>query len=415
MRRFAIAALSITLGAAFVWHFWSPAHTESAQDATKNVAIAGASAPAPSPFEAFWSSVRGQGNPLSPLTPEAQRSREQRLQALRERYERAEQTYNTYRDATRYPHDSRPMADHADQTRPFDPVSEEKTMRNERGEPVKAVKIRSAQSHVFLSGTDVAKFSIQAVDDKGSVLPLSITRAAAQNLPDSKQLVPIRSVSLDFSDNGPQASNGADDVAGDGQFSARLSPSEQGFSGNVGTIRVLVFYRANGNEGVAHFDVVYTESVPASWVDGGVREVAENGSLSFYVKAQIRVAGRYVVSTRVDDANGNPFAYLSFNEELASGAREIKLTLFGALIRDKRPVFPLQLRDMDGFLLIPDQFPDRQMMPRRLGVIFKGGSHRWESFSDAEWRSEERDRHLTEYAKDLDEAKKALSDSGESR
>ncbi len=242
-------------------------------------------------------------------------------------------------------------------------------------------------------------------------MPLSISRAAAQNVPDNRQLVAVRSAPVDFSDLGPQASNGIDDAAADGQFSARFSPSAQGFTGQVGTIRILVFFRANGQDGVAHFDLIYTEDIPATWVEGGVREVVENGSLSYYVKANVKTAGRYVVSTRVDDANGNPFALISFNEELAAGPREFKLVLFGALIRDKRPAFPLRLRDMEGFLLIPDKFPDRLMLARRPGTIFTGQPHRLESFSDAEWSSEERDRHLAEYGKDLDAARRALLDA----
>jgi hypothetical protein len=146
-----------------------------------------------------------------------------------------------------------------------------------------------------------------------------------------------------------------------------------------GTIRVLVFVRADGKEGVAHFDVIYTDETPATWA--GVREAQEAGSLNFYLKANIRVAGRYVVSARVDDARGQPFALLSFNEELPAGAQEFKLHLFGALIRDKRPQFPLRLRDVDGFLLIPDKFPDRLMMARRPGVVYTSGSYSADSFS----------------------------------
>ena len=43
----------------------------------------------------------------------------------------------------------------------------------------------------------------------------------------------------------------------------------------------------------------------------------QDGSLDFYLKADVREPGRYVVTGRVDDANGRPFALLSFNEEVA--------------------------------------------------------------------------------------------------
>ena len=256
---------------------------------------------------------------------------------------------------------------------------------------------------MFLDRQDSVKFTVQALDASGKVLPLVITRAAAQSMPDGKQLTQVRSAALEFSDAGPGSVGAADDVADDGNFSARLAPSAQGFAGFVGTIRVLVFVRADGKDGVAHFDVITTEDSPAAW--GSIREAQEAGSLNFYLKDSVRVAGRYVVSGRIDDARGQPFAILSFNEEVAAGMQEFKLHLFGALIRDKRPVFPLKLRDVDGFLLIADKFPDRQVMPRGAGIVHTSGSYTAESFSPNEWSSEERDRYLAEYGRDVDAAR----------
>lgn len=84
---------------------------------------------------------------------------------------------------------------------------------------------------------------------------------------------------------------------------------------------------------------------------------------------------RCVVSGRVDDANGVPFALVQFNDEVATGSREFKLQVFGALVLDKRPAFPLRLRDVDGFLLIPDKFPDRATMARQPGVVHTSANY----------------------------------------
>ena len=197
----------------------------------------------------------------------------------------------------------------------------------------------------------------------------------------------------------PQASSlEAVDVAlaGDGVHSALLSPAQQGFGQYDGTIRILAQVAVQGRQGVAHFDVVYAPAVPATWL--GVREAVEGGSLHFYLKAQVRTAGRYVVSGRVDDAQGKPFALVQFNQELGSGEQEMRLQVFGALIRDKAPAFPLRLRDVEGFLLIPDRFPDRALMPRWAGLVLQSGSYPLARFSSDEWSSEERDRYLAEYA-----------------
>ena len=92
----------------------------------------------------------------------------------------------------------------------------------------------------------------------------------------------------------------------------RLTPATQGFANYNGTIRVLAEIAADGQQGVAQFDVVYTPASAATW--SGVREAVENGSLNFYLKSNVRRAGRYVVSARVDDANGRPFALVQFND-----------------------------------------------------------------------------------------------------
>ncbi len=388
------------------WLLWADSADDAAIAAQLPNAATAASAAVPSPFGKLG--VVGTsltGSSTAPLSPEGLRTREEKLAMWRSRYERAEQVYNTYRDATRYPHESRPIADHPDRIKPFDPVVEEKTMRDPQGNPVKGITLKTGQDRVFLSGPDSVKFTVQALDKEGRVLPLIITRASGQTLPDNKQLTTPRSANLDFSDSGPSA--GVDDIAGDGNYSARLTPQTQGFAGASGTIRVLVFVKADGKDGVAHFDVIYTEDLPATWL-AGAREAQEQGSLNFYLKAQVRVPGRYVVSARVDDARGQPFALLTFNDEVAAGAQEFKLHLFGALIRDKRPAFPLKLRDVEAFLLIPDKFPDRLMMPRRAGLVYTSGSYNPESFSPSEWSSEERERYLAEYARDLEQARLEL-------
>jgi hypothetical protein len=334
-----------------------------------------------------------------PLSPEGQRARQAQLVVWQARYERAEQTYANYRDITRYPHESRPLAEHPDQVRPFAIVSEEGKLRNAKGEPVKGLKLHTTQDRVFASGADTVKLTLEALDDTGLALPLTINSASAQSVAESKVLAQSIQINLPFEDQGL----GADSVAGDSTYSARLNPSQQGFGNYAGTIRVLVQFNAKGEQGTAHFDVIYNPDVPATWA--GVREAVEAGSLNFYLKAQIIKPGRYVVSARVDDANGQPFALLQFNDEVTVGAREFKMHVFGALIQDKRPAFPLRVRDVEGFLLYADSFPDRAMMARQPGVVHTSARYTLERFTATDWSSEERARYLAEYARDAEQAR----------
>jgi hypothetical protein len=382
------------------WWLLAPGSTSLAHDGARTTAPSTVSA-------ASAKAEQGGGAPggaatRAPYSTAGQLVHAEKQKLWQARYEQAEQVYASYRDATRYPHESRPLIEHPDQIHPFDPVSEETSLRNANGEPIKGVRLRTTQDRVFLSASDTVRFSIEALDDQGQRLPVLVRSAAAQSVPDTRTPVPLIQTDVAFGDNG----TGADLQAGDGTYTALLNPALQGFGNYDGTIRVLAQVAAKGQQGVAHFDVVYAPGVPASWA--GVREAVEGGSLNFYVKAQVRVAGHYVVSGRVDDSQGKPFALVQFNQQVAAGTQEMRLQVFGALIRDKAPAFPLRLRDVEGFILYPDRFPDRALMPRWAGVVHQSASYPLSRFSTDEWSSEERERYLAEYARDADEARQEL-------
>ena len=386
---------------------WAWLGTEAS---TANAAAAASAANAASAAQASAagaSAVPGGGTVSTgtgPYSAAGMQSRKEQLALWQGRYDRAEQIYASYRDATRYPYESRPIAEHPDQVRPFAPISEDLKLRNAKGEVVDGIHLRTSQERVFLSGKESVRFTLAAVDDNGNSLPLSVRNASAQSIADTRTPVKNIQTNVSFSDDGM----GADDIANDGSYSGRLTPSTQGFQSYSGTIRLLVEVASDSQQGVAQFDVVYTPDVPATWA--GVREALEAGSLNFYVKANVLVPGRYVVSGRVDDANGTPFALVQFNDDVATGSREFKLQVFGALVLDKSPVFPLRLRDVDGFLLIPDKFPDRATMARLSGVVYTSASYPKSRFSSAEWNSEERQRYLTEYGHDADVARHQVDD-----
>ena len=340
---------------------------------------------------------------LGPLSPEGQRNRAAQLVLWQGRYERAEQVYANYRDATRYPHDSRPLTENPDQVRPFAIITEDTKLRGPNGEPIKGLRLRTTQEKVFASGADSVKLTVQAVDDTGAPLQLTIASASAQSVAESKVLAQALSTKIMFTDDG----QGADNAAGDGTYSTRLVPSTQGFANYAGTVRVLAQLTANGQQGIAHFDVIYNPDNPATWT--GVREAVEAGSLNLYFKVQVNQAGRYVASARVDDANGQPFALLQFNDDVAAGAREFKMKVFGALIHDKRPAFPLRVRDVEGFLLFENRYPDRAMMARQAGLVHTSGRYSVDNFAPTEWTSEERERYLAEYARDAERARAEIA------
>ncbi len=338
---------------------------------------------------------------------EAANNPQAQLALWSQRLERAEELLENYRNNTKYPFESRPARENADQMYPNRPVREEGKLSNPGQKPTDGIRIRTLQERVYVAGDETVLFTVNAVDMEGNPLPLQVTSAIAHDPPLDGKPSKRNSIAMPFNDQG---ANG-DQAANDTVWSVRLAPAMQGFAGHAGIIRIELHLKVNEQTGFVFFDIFYTPDPPAVWVggSGGVREALEAGSLNFYVKAQVRDAGRYVVTGRIDDAKGQPFALISFNNELSAGANEIKLNLFGKLLVDEKPVFPLTLRDIDGFLLKEDSTPDRALMPRLPGRVLVSRTYPLAAFSEAEWDSEERARYLAEYGRDVESARAHLA------
>ena len=328
----------------------------------------------------------------APLTQQAKAAQ---VRELKQQFDLVDKTYCDYAANTKYPDASRPVAQHPDQVYPNAPVTEAHAMRTGNGRTEPNVSLQTSQSRVYMASGEVAAFSLRAIDAQGKALPLVVTSAVAQGMTYEGKRATSR-VPLAFADDG----RGADAVSGDGAFAGILAPGQTGLAGFAGTIRSEVRYTVNGKNGFVLFDVIYTPELPATW-SGPVREAVEDGSLVYYLKADVRMAGRYIVHGRVDDAKGKPFALATFNDLLPSGPGEVKLMVFGKLMRDQDAALPLTLRDVDGYLLKENTDPDRALMPRLEGKVHVGKAHPLKNFSDKEWESEERTRHLVEFSKDV--------------
>ncbi len=330
--------------------------------------------------------------------------RESQLALWRGRLARAQEALDTYDTQTRYPHTSRPAAEQADQMHPNQPVVEDHPLREPKGAAVAVVRLRTTQERVFVQGDESVRFTVAAVDDAGEAQPLRVLNAAAREVtrPTVASSYPVLPVT--FADDG----HNGDEQADDGEFSAQLRPSAQGFAGLNGQIRIEVFMEHRGQRGFTYFDIYVSTQPPALW-SGRVREsLDDSGSLVYALGATVREPGRYVVTGRVDDAGGKPFALLTFNDEVGRGEVEFKLTLFGKLVRDAAPPMPLTLRDVVAFRLREEGHPDRVLMPRLNGTVLVGGRHALTSFSDAPWSSDERARYLAELTRDVRDAQREV-------
>jgi hypothetical protein len=345
----------------------------------------------------FFGQVGAQ--PAAQLPGERARQRQQ----LVDLFELADQTYCSYREGSMYPASSQPMSRNPDQAYPNRPVLETNPMRGDDRSSNPNILLQTSQSRVYLAAGESVAFSLRAVEPDGATVPLVVTRAIAAGIVTAGGRATTQ-VPLAFADDG----SGADAAAGDGAFAGVLSPAQTGLAGFHGTIRTEVRYTAGGKNGVVIFDVIHSPKVPAVW-SGPPREAMEEGSLVFVLRADVRQPGRYVVTGRIDDARGRPFALATFNEVLGPGPNDIRLAVFGKLMIDGGAVLPLTLRDVDGYLLKENTDPDRELMPRLEGPLLTSRKRALEGVSDAEWDSEERQRHLTEFARDRKAAAAALA------
>lgn len=358
--------------------------------------------PAAMPVQQAPSNARTNASTLdvgpAPFNASALKNRQEQLTLWQERLERSHHTLEVYRESSRYPHESQPLSVHHDQMYPHQLIVEERPFRT-TGNSKEKLKLRTTQERVFVQARESVRFTVAGYNSTGETAPLQVIRAIAYEVPGPGKASNYPEVSISFNDEGKMG----DETASDGIYSTQLQPAVQGFADLFGQIRVELFLQIDKQPEHLYFDIFFTPQAPASW-EGKVREAMEDGSLNFYLKTDVHEAGRYVVTGRLDDANGKPFALLTFNEEVAVGEQEFRLNLFGKLVRDFQPVFPLTLRDVDAFLLRPDTFPDRSLMQRLVGKVHTSHDYPLISFSSNEWSSEKRTRYLNELTRDVTKA-----------
>lgn len=342
---------------------------------------------------------RAKGPPQAPArgepaSDEAPDERERRLA-------RAKSVLDNYVAWARYPPTSRPIREQPDQVQPHF-VAPNKLPLARTDNKLTDAKVLLTQDRYFVVGDESVVFTITCETSDGPA-PCEV-RSSRAAVPahaagsGSDPGAPPREATVTFVDSGQDG----DKAAGDGTLTGVLTPSTQGFQGYYGPIQVMLELTVEGESGRASFDIVYTPDPPAEFT-GKVREVIQEGSLVLYVEMDVRKAGRYVITGRVDDEEGKSFAYVTFNEELAEGRQEAKLTVFGKLIRDEGAKSPFKLRDVEGFLLKEGAYPDRELVPALEGAAHTTKRYKEADFSDAEWQSEEKDRHVKEYQKDVEE------------
>jgi hypothetical protein len=310
------------------------------------------------------------------------------------RLERQRRTMEGYKQWARYPPGSRPLSEQPDLQKPHAVARSTQPLVGP-DEKLTNARVTLEQDRLYLVGDESARFRISCATSKGPA-PCEVTSAAALIPPDDSKAGTIGPIPVAFAADG-----------GEGTVGALFAPAKEGFSSHHGLIAVDVQLRIGEEAGSARFNVIYTPAAPARFT-GKVREALEEGSVCLYVQMAIERGGRYVLAARVDDADGDGFAYLEYNDVLEAGLQEPKMCVFGLLVLDERAKAPFVLRDVEGFLLLEDQSPDREIVPTLEGPVYTTKAYDDGVFANAEWQSEEKTRNVTEFENGVRESEKEL-------
>jgi hypothetical protein len=314
------------------------------------------------------------------------------IELLEARLERVRSNLERYREATKYPPTSQPLSMHPDQVEPHSVSPRRLPLMGPDRKPSDKVAVILRQDYYYLAGSEAVTFTVECGTVDGTV-PCEVLSSTAM-APGGTQRAEVPFT--------PEA-GGAVHVA-------MFQPGAEGFADYYGSIHVELSIRIAGETGAAAFDLEYTPRPPAVFT-GRVSEKLVKGSLVLGVEMQIEKPGRYVLAARVDDSAGRSFGYVSFNEELPKGRVEAALVVFGKVILDEKATSPFRLRDVEGFLLKENVAPDRELLPTLEGVVHTTKAYRDQDFSAEEWQSEERDRHLDEFERDVERARQELEDA----
>jgi hypothetical protein len=183
-----------------------------------------------------------------------------------------------------------------------------------------------------------------------------------------------------------------DILADDRVLTAAVLPPDAALGAFKGNLRLVVTIRVGSERGVVSFPFVYAGEPPATFT-GVIREAVEDGSLAIYFGIHIARPGRYLVVGRLYDSRGYPIAVLHFNDLVSAQVQELRLLAFGKLLLDEGAAAPFTLQDVQGWRMVDQGYPDREMMAMWAGP-YRTTNYSAAAFSDREWESPTKQRRL---------------------
>jgi len=154
----------------------------------------------------------------------------------------------------------------------------------------------------------------------------------------------------------------------------------------------------------------FHEMRPSRFSSDGARVTAwgipvlRAGSLLIPFQVDVRSTGRYAFSTLVKQSNRGKFAVLTLDREMKVGTHTVEFVLFGKILRDGSPAFPLFAEGIAG-----ERIPTEKQLEAAAttGTTLEGrlplfrqelriDGFSASAFSAAEWNSAEKQKKIAE-------------------
>jgi|GEM_PF-1016901 len=237
----------------------------------------------------------------------------------------------------------------------------------------------------------------RVLGDESITFTLNVTRG---NNDFSKKSIEITSATLEKGRHPARSTKIMDlDFTQSGKdYTSTITPSELNLNNYYGRFFLKIQFKVGDaikKTGLV-FQYLPESTIPAEFT-GTYNEETKNGSLIINAQINVKKEGFYIINANLFDASGEPVAYSIYKKNLSKGINYVELLFFGKVLRDSRRSGPYVLKNLRGYLLLPGQNPDKQVMTQVLKA-YTTKEYDADSFSDSEYDSEFK-RKKIEYLK----------------
>jgi len=298
---------------------------------------------------------------------------------------------NKYLEETRYPPSSRPISQLPSYRFPDTPppVSRSDTGGKRR------VEQHERQDMYYVAEGETATVFVDFSIDGELVKNAEHVNGSLAKIEGTPRVPGAGVANVTFHDDGVSP----DEKAHDGTVTASVPFPKDAIASFVGDMMLSATLRSGDTLLFTTFGFMYTGHPPAHFTRS-VRETIENGSLVLYVGIDVERESEYVMRARLYDNDRNPLLFMSADGSYGPSAHEIRFVAFGRALRDLGVKSPFSLRDVEGFVNMPEGHPDRQKVPTWPGP-YMTRHYAAADFSDDEWMSPEKQRFIDQMRRNI--------------